>query len=188
LNRIGQVEALEVVRRAGRERVGVYDLESEAGRPIYVHAKVCVIDDVWVAVGSDNLNRRSWTHDSELSCAMLDPALDGRDPKDPAGLGDGARALPRTLRLALWGEHLGPGVSERGLLDPVTGFDTWRRMAASLDDWHESGCKGSRPPGRVRRHDPPALGPFAALWARPLYRLAIDPDGRPADLKRTGRF
>ena len=51
-------------KRAG-DRVAIYDLENAEGTPIYVHAKVCVIDDVLLMVGSDNLNRRSWTHDSE---------------------------------------------------------------------------------------------------------------------------
>jgi phosphatidylserine/phosphatidylglycerophosphate/cardiolipin synthase-like enzyme len=40
---------------------------------VYVHAKVCVIDDTWAAVGSDNFNRRSWTHDSEASAAVCHP-------------------------------------------------------------------------------------------------------------------
>ena len=62
-------------KRAGSadpDRVHVFDVENHAGTPVYVHAKVCVIDDVWASVGSDNFNRRSWTHDSELSCAVLD--------------------------------------------------------------------------------------------------------------------
>jgi phosphatidylserine/phosphatidylglycerophosphate/cardiolipin synthase-like enzyme len=29
---------------------------SVVGAPIYVHAKVCVIDDTWATVGSDNFN------------------------------------------------------------------------------------------------------------------------------------
>src|SRR5439155_24340838 len=86
LNRIGQQEALRIVCEAGGDRVGLYDLENEVGWPIYVHAQVCVIDDVWLAVGSDNLNRRSWTHDSEASCAVLDPDRDERSPVDPGGL------------------------------------------------------------------------------------------------------
>jgi phosphatidylserine/phosphatidylglycerophosphate/cardiolipin synthase-like enzyme len=188
LNSIGQMQAVDIVRRAGGDRVGIYDIENEAGHPIYVHAKVCVIDDVWVAVGSDNLNRRSWTHDSEVSCAVLDPTRDARDPVDPAGLGDGARALPRDLRLVLWREHLGPEMTDAALLDPVVGFETWRRLANSLDHWHAGGCVGPRPPGRVRSHDAPRLGPFQRLWARPLYQLAIDPDGRPPALKRSARF
>ena len=54
---------------------------------------------VWAIVGSDNLNLRSWTHDSELSCAVLDATRDARALSDPGGLGDGARALARDLRL-----------------------------------------------------------------------------------------
>lgn len=177
-----------MVRRAGGDRVGVYDLENEAGLPIYVHGKICVIDDVWMVVGSDNLNRRSWTHDSEASCAVLDPERDERPPVDPGGLGDGARVLPRSLRSNLWREHLGPAVTEEELLDPRAGFDAWRRMAQALDGWHTEGQTGPRPAGRVRSHDPPAVPAWASWWARPLYRLGVDPDGRPRDLKRSGAF
>ena len=67
-NLVGRAKAM---RRAAapRRRTGSrsYSLENEEGTPIYVHAKVCIIDDVWACVGSDNANRRSWTHDSELS-------------------------------------------------------------------------------------------------------------------------
>ena len=122
LNRIGQQQALAMLHEAGAERVAVYDLENEAGSPIYVHGKLCIIDDVWMAVGSDNLNRRSWTHDSEVALAVLDPQHDGRQPVDPGGLGDGARALPRKLRLALWHEHLGPDLPDAELLDPASGL------------------------------------------------------------------
>jgi phosphatidylserine/phosphatidylglycerophosphate/cardiolipin synthase-like enzyme len=188
LNRIGQQEALAMVRRAGGDRVGVYDLENEAGLPIYVHGKICVIDDVWMVVGSDNLNRRSWTHDSEASCAVLDPERDERPPADPGGLGDGARVLPRRLRSDLWREHLGPAVTEEELLDPGAGFEAWRRIAAALDAWHTEEHKGPRPAGRVRSHHPPSVPAWASWWARPLYRLGVDPDGRPRDLKRSGVF
>jgi phosphatidylserine/phosphatidylglycerophosphate/cardiolipin synthase-like enzyme len=188
LNRIGQLEALAMLREAGGDRVAVYDLENEAGRPIYVHGKLCVIDDAWMAVGSDNLNRRSWTHDSEVACAMLDSEPDERPPVDPAGLGDGARVLPRQLRSTLWREHLGPEVPEAELLDPRAGFEAWRRVAGALDAWHAEGQQGPRPQGRARRHEPPPVPAWASWWARPLYRLAVDPDGRPRDLKRSGGF
>jgi phosphatidylserine/phosphatidylglycerophosphate/cardiolipin synthase-like enzyme len=188
LNRIGQQEALRIIRAAGGNRVAVYDLENEAGWPIYVHAKLCVIDDVWMAVGSDNLNLRSWTHDSEVCCAVIDSALDGRAPVDPGGLGDGARVLPRELRLALWREHLGPQVTDHELLDPRAGFEAWRRMAGDLDAWHAGGRRGARPPGRARSHEPLALHGLTSWWARPLYLVGVDPDGRPPDLKRSGGF
>ena len=188
-NRIGQQAALDTVQAAGGDRVAVYDLENERGTPIYVHAKVCVIDDVWAAVGSDNMNRRSWTHDAELSAAVLDETRDTREPRDPAGLGDGARVFARELRLRLWREHLGRGQGQDGdLLDPVQGFDAWRRTAAALTAWHGDGRRGPRPPGRAREHDPGRVKPWAAWWAGPVYRYLVDPDGRPRRLRRAGRF
>ena len=105
-NEVGRLEAIEVARKAAPDRVHVFDLENHAGTPVYVHAKVCVIDDVWACTGSANLNRRSWSHDSELSCAVLDDTADEREPRDPAGLGDGARRYARDLRLRLMREHL----------------------------------------------------------------------------------
>ncbi|HXJ64418.1 MAG TPA: phospholipase D-like domain-containing protein, partial [Actinomycetota bacterium] len=188
LNRIGQRDALAILGAAGGDRVAVYDLENEAGRPIYVHGKLCVIDDVWLAVGSDNLNLRSWTHDSEMACSVLDSERDEREPLDPGGLGDGARRLARDLRLALWREHLGVEVAEAELLDPRDGFEAWRRSADALDAWHRHGQRGPRPGGRARRHRPAPVPWWASWWAHPLYRLAVDPDGRPPDLKRSGAF
>jgi phosphatidylserine/phosphatidylglycerophosphate/cardiolipin synthase-like enzyme len=188
-NRIGQQAALDQVVAAGGDRVAVYDLENEAGTPVYTHAKVCVIDDVWAAVGSDNLNRRSWTHDAELAVAVLDATRDERPPADPAGLGDGARVFARDLRLALWREHLGraPG-DDADLLDPVAGFRAWQAAGDRLAAWHAAGGRGPRPPGRVQPHRPGRVAPWAAWWARPVYRTLVDPDGRPWRLRRAGRF
>jgi len=188
LQRIGQVEAVELVRRAGGDRVGLFDLENENGDPIYVHAKVCIVDDVWMTIGSDNLNLRSWTHDSELTCALLDPTVDERAPRDPANLGDGARHLPRDVRLRLWREHLGQEVADEQLLDPVAAFATWYTNASRLDAWHAGGRSGPRPVGRVRRHEPEPLARWSTIWARPIQRLAVDPDGRPRALHRSRSF
>jgi phosphatidylserine/phosphatidylglycerophosphate/cardiolipin synthase-like enzyme len=58
-------------------------------RPIYVHAKVAIVDDVWTTVGSANLNNRGMRDDAEMNVATLDADL------------------ARGLRLLLWGEHLG---------------------------------------------------------------------------------
>ena len=91
-HRLAQLELVDRLDAFGRDRFAIFDLENEEGTPIYVHAKTVVVDDTWAAVGSDNLNRRSWTHDSELSCAILDGDRDLRELADPAGLGDGARA------------------------------------------------------------------------------------------------
>jgi phosphatidylserine/phosphatidylglycerophosphate/cardiolipin synthase-like enzyme len=188
LQRIGQVEAAELVRRAGSDRVGLFDLENEDGDPIYVHAKVCIVDDVWMTIGSDNLNVRSWTHDSELTCALLDSAKDERAPRDPGNGGDGARRLPRDVRLRLWREHLGDEVPEQRLLDPVSAFDLWNETASRLDAWHADGCSGPRPAGRVRHHQPERVPRWSAIWAKPTHRLVVDPDGRPRALRRSHSF
>jgi phosphatidylserine/phosphatidylglycerophosphate/cardiolipin synthase-like enzyme len=187
-NRIGQQAALKRLREAGGERVAFYNLENDQGLPIYVHAKVCVVDDVWATVGSDNLNRRSWTHDSELSCAVLDSRRDARSPTDPGGMGDGARVFARELRLELWREHLGRDATDAHLLDPAQGFETWRRLALGRDAWHGGGRKGPPPPGRVRVHVTEPVRPWTARWAAPAYRILIDPDGRPTKLKRARHF
>ncbi len=183
---LGHSRALEMVRDAGGERVQVLDVENHAGEPVYVHAKVCVIDDVWASVGSDNFNRRSWTHDSELTAAVLDDRRDEREPRDPAGLGDGARSFARSLRLQLWREHLDRD-DDAGLLDPDEAAETLRRSADALDAWHDGGRVGPRPAGRLRRHhvDPPPR--WQRRLASPAYRTLFDPDGRPPRMKLHGR-
>jgi phosphatidylserine/phosphatidylglycerophosphate/cardiolipin synthase-like enzyme len=58
-------------------------------RPIYVHAKVAIVDDLWSTVGSANLNNRGMRDDTEMNVATLNPEL------------------AHGLRLLLWAEHLG---------------------------------------------------------------------------------
>ncbi|MFC1406340.1 MULTISPECIES: phospholipase D family protein [Streptacidiphilus] len=191
MNLLGRVEALRLLRSAGGERFAVYGVENHAGTPVYVHAKVCVIDDVWAAVGSDNVNRRSWTHDSELSCAVLDSTPDPREPTDPGGLGDGARVYARDLRLTLAREHLDLPLGDQRsdlLCDPELAFRAFADSAAALDAWHAGGRTGPRPPGRLRRYRTPRLSRTATLLSTPLQRLVADPDGRPRALRRNDAF
>ena len=201
-------ETVELLRRAGGDRVAFFSLENHAGRPVYVHAKVCVMDDVWATVGSDNFNRRSWTHDSELSAVVLDTASPDGEP--------GVSSYARRLRLVLAAEHLDrevgaarfPGdtghllapdapvdVDDAALLEVMADcvdqhgmFDAYAAAADALDAWHAGGQVGPRPPGRLRRLRPRRIGPLARLWARPMARLVHDPDGRPAGLRRSGKF
>ena len=58
-------------------------------RPIYVHAKVAIVDDLWSTVGSANLNNRGMRDDTEMNVATLNAEL------------------AHGLRLMLWAEHLG---------------------------------------------------------------------------------
>jgi phosphatidylserine/phosphatidylglycerophosphate/cardiolipin synthase-like enzyme len=187
-SRLAQERAIDIIKKAGGERVGIYDVENESGTPIYVHAKVCVIDDVWATVGSDNLNRRSWTHDSELSCAVIDSALDDRIPVDPGGLGDGSRKFARELRLALWAEHLGRSPADVELLDLAHGSDLWKKIARELEDWRSRPGTGNRPLSRVRSHVIDSVPTSSRWWAGTAYRLIFDPDGRPLKLRLRRRF
>lgn len=180
--RLGHARALQIVRAAGGDRVQVFDVENRDGCPVYVHAKVCVIDDVWATVGSDNLNRRSWTHDSELTAAILDRQQDGREPRDPAGLGDGARRFARELRLELLREHLDRDDDE-GLIDLADAIEAVRSSAAAVDRWHDGGRTGPRPPGRLRTHPQVHLPLWERLLATPAYHAIVDPDGRPGWMK-----
>ena len=187
-SRLAQARAIAIVKAAGGERVGIYDVENEDAHPIYVHAKVCVIDDVWATVGSDNLNRRSWTHDSELSCAVIDSELDERLPLDPGGLGDGSRKFARSLRLSLWAEHLGRSADDPALLDLTHGSTLWQETADKLENWRSRGRKGHRPMSRIRRHTIEPVPAASQRWADVAYRLIFDPDGRPLSLRLRRRF
>lgn len=51
-------------------RLGVYYPVTAQGEPIYVHAKVLVMDDRLLRVGSSNLNNRSMGFDSECDLAV----------------------------------------------------------------------------------------------------------------------
>jgi phosphatidylserine/phosphatidylglycerophosphate/cardiolipin synthase-like enzyme len=143
-----QAEAVELLRRAGGDRVHLFDLENEAGTPIYVHAKICLIDDTWAAVGSANLNRRSWTHDSELTAAVI-----------TAGGGD-SFALRLRLR------------------DLLRGADALVEQARRMEAWNADGRTGVRPPGRLRPHRLPEVPIRRKTALEPFVRLVADPDGR----------
>jgi len=188
LNRIGQIEAMQVLDGFGSDRVAIYDLSNEQDVPIYVHAKICIVDDVWMTCGSDNFNRRSWSNDSEITCAVVDSEPDLREPRALDAFGDGARRLPRQLRLDLWSEHLAVPAEDPRLLDPVRGFDLWRERAAALDAWRVAGSRGPRPPGRARPHRPDPVSRGMRLVTGPVQRLVADPDGRRWRDRMANRF
>jgi phosphatidylserine/phosphatidylglycerophosphate/cardiolipin synthase-like enzyme len=172
----GRESAVETLRQAGGDRVAVYGIENRSGTPIYVHAKVCVMDDTWTSVGSDNINLRSWTHDSELSLAVSDE--------------DAENGFGRGLRMALHREHLerAPDEDMSDLGEAAGLFAAYARAAERLDAWHEGGRHGLRPPGRLRRYQDPSLRPLTSAFAHQIYRLIADPDGRPPALRRAHAF
>lgn len=184
---VGRQAALNLLYEAAPDRVAVYGIENHAGTPVYVHAKACIIDDVWASVGSDNINLRSWTHDSELACAVLDEDRDLREPQIIDRFGHGARKFARELRLELAREHLDAS-DDTGIIDPEEVFEAFAASAARLQAWHDGGQVGQRPPGRLRPYAHPHLSRRTLAWATPLYSQVYDPDGRPLRLRRNRSF
>ena len=109
----------EQISAAARERFTVFTLGNSEGengamryRPVYVHAKLAIVDDRWWTVGSANLNSRGMHADAEINVSALDPT--------------GAK----TLRLRLWQEHAHPQVEDiPSLNDPVAGLKVMRSRA-----------------------------------------------------------
>ena len=94
---------IEILRRAdgegaarrgdGRSRFAIYYPVNASGGPIYVHAKVVIVDDRLVRVGSSNVNNRSMGFDTECDVAFESTDAAGRD-------------VARGFRSALLAEHL----------------------------------------------------------------------------------
>ena len=185
-NLVGRDRAMSTMRAAGGDRVAIYGIENTAGTPVYVHAKVCIVDDTWATIGSDNFNRRSWTHDSELTAAVLDDTRDPRKPRDPGGLGDGARTYARDLRLRLIREHP-TAATTTGLSTRSEAFDELRtlgRGAAGVARRRAAACGPARPAAAARR---PGAATTTTRWATLAYHHVYDPDGRPRAMRRRPR-
>ena len=71
----------------------VYSRVASESRPVYVHAKLAIVDDRWLTVGSANLNDHSLFNDTEVNLAVYD------------------REIARSTRERLWAEHLEMPVS-----------------------------------------------------------------------------
>ena len=67
-------------------------------------------------------------------------------------------------------------------------FAAYAAAADALDRWHDGGEVGPRPPGRLRRLQPPELGPVTRALALGHYLLVHDPDGRPKPLRKRDEF
>jgi phosphatidylserine/phosphatidylglycerophosphate/cardiolipin synthase-like enzyme len=77
---------------AGRRRFLAATIDAMTGSTIddlYVHAKIGIVDDRWLTIGSANLNAHSFFNDTEVNIQVCD------------------RELARATRLRLWSEHLG---------------------------------------------------------------------------------
>ena len=97
--------------RAGRFLACTVRQRGTPRKSVYVHAKIGIVDDEWLTLGSANLNEHSLFNDTEVNVAFRDVAL------------------ARETRIRLWAEHLERAPEElRG--DPTEILDgIWRRLA-----------------------------------------------------------
>jgi phosphatidylserine/phosphatidylglycerophosphate/cardiolipin synthase-like enzyme len=127
-------------------------IRSLSGRrddPLYVHAKVGIVDDRWLTIGSANLNAHSLLNDTEMNLVT-----------DDAG-------LARETRVRLWAEHLEMDQAEVAAMDPVTLVDDhWRPIAAEQLELRQAGLppthRLSALPG-VSKRSSRLLGPLEGL-------------------------
>ncbi|MDQ8043633.1 MAG: phospholipase D family protein [Patulibacter sp.] len=126
----------------------ISQLSGQLHGPLYVHAKVGIVDDTWLTVGSANLNEHSFFNDTEVNVVSCDPAL------------------VRETRLRLWAEHLERSVDDVSG-DPVRVIDDlWWPIAREQAERHDRGAprthRLSALPG-VSRRSAGLLGPLDSL-------------------------
>jgi phosphatidylserine/phosphatidylglycerophosphate/cardiolipin synthase-like enzyme len=147
----GQLGVLEAADD-GAGRLTAVTLRSRTGERddrLYVHAKVGIVDDRWLTVGSANLNAHSLFNDTEMNVVTDDPDL------------------ARETRLALWGEHLEASRSDLAPREPTAIVDElWRPIAFEqlrrLRGGHPATHRLLALPG-VSKRSRRLLGPLAGL-------------------------
>ena len=158
---------LELVARADRyDRFRLYVPVTEGRKPIYVHAKVLVVDDRVLRIGSSNLNNRSMGLDTE--CDLSIEAVPGSPRRGELG------TAIVGLRDRLLAEHLGRTPEE--VADAVAATGSLVRGIERL----------RRPTGRsLVVFDPPDLGPVDRALAE---SQLLDAERTPDRWRRVRRF
>lgn len=119
--------------------------------PLYVHAKVGIVDDRWLTVGSANLNEHSLFNDTEMNVLACD------------------EQLARRTRLELWAEHLERPVEQVGG-DPARAIDElWRPIAQEQLRLHRAGL-----PRTHRLMELPAVSRRTKRLIGPMRGLLVD--------------
>jgi phosphatidylserine/phosphatidylglycerophosphate/cardiolipin synthase-like enzyme len=104
----GQLGVLRDADRHHRLLVGTVGAARPDGVSVYVHAKVAVVDDRWITVGSANLNEHSLFNDTEMNIVS------------------DSQCLARGVRERLWSEHIAADCTG---LDPLEVLETrWRPL------------------------------------------------------------
>jgi phosphatidylserine/phosphatidylglycerophosphate/cardiolipin synthase-like enzyme len=135
----GQLAVLQTADRYHRLLAGSIGPLARERPGVYVHAKVGVIDDQWLTVGSANLNEHSLFNDTEVNLVTDDAAL------------------ARSVRERLWSEHLGQDCAGRPPFDVIE--NEWRPLLSSAPPR----LSALRPIPAVSRRSARLLGPLKGL-------------------------
>lgn len=152
--RVALVETMREADHAGRFHI--YSPLAADGTPIYVHAKLTIVDDEILRVGSANMNNRSMGLDTEC-----DVFIDGARPAN-AGVGPEITAL----RIRLLAEHC--GVSEEAVVEGIARHGS---MAGMID---ATGARG-------KRLEPLRLKPLSEAGKALGSSAVLDPE-RPGEM------
>jgi phosphatidylserine/phosphatidylglycerophosphate/cardiolipin synthase-like enzyme len=118
---------------------------------LYVHAKIGIVDDAWLTVGSANLNEHSFFNDTEMNVVTCDPTV------------------ARETRLRLWAEHLERSVEEVSG-EPVRVIDElWRPIAGEQLERRKRG-----EPLTHRLQELPGISRRSMALLGPLHSLLVD--------------
>ncbi|HET9849192.1 MAG TPA: phospholipase D family protein [Candidatus Dormibacteraeota bacterium] len=129
----------------------LYAAGADRDWPVYVHAKVGVVDDAWMTIGSANLNEHSLFNDTEMNIVVRD------------------LALIRETRLRLWAAHLGRPAEDiagdpGGVIDRI-----WKPIA---EEQAERRRRGQRLTHRLATL--PGISRRSRLLLGPLQGLVVD--------------
>jgi phosphatidylserine/phosphatidylglycerophosphate/cardiolipin synthase-like enzyme len=134
----------------------LYAVGGDRDWPVYVHAKVGIIDDAWMTIGSANLNEHSLFNDTEMNVVVRDPAV------------------IRDTRLRLWAAHLDPVTGRKGdgelTADPSRVIDTlWKSIATEQGERQKRGQRLTH-----RLTTLPGISRRSRLLLGPLQGLVVD--------------
>ena len=129
----------------------LYAIGGEKDWQVYIHAKVGIVDDAWMTIGSANLNEHSLFNDTEMNVVTHDADL------------------TRQTRLRLWAQHLQRPVNEVAA-DPIAVIDgVWKPIA---NEQAQRRKRGERSTHRLTLL--PGISRRSRLLLGPLQGLVVD--------------
>jgi phosphatidylserine/phosphatidylglycerophosphate/cardiolipin synthase-like enzyme len=161
---LAQAQNIDRLRKVAAETghaLGMYytlpacDAPETPARSTYIHAKLLIVDDRFLTVGSANLTNRSMVLDTELNLSV-----------ETADTDDALARSIRAIRRSLVAEHTGGAQT-----DKIEG------LVAELDAIAARGDEGAREqPCRLRLHPSPTESEQTALALIDPQTLPFDPD------------